>query len=179
MNKNLSQTINEYDNISRSNPSLITAGLPSGSIMTARLIQPLPTIKQNHHLNQNRATDTQPITLTSENHNSQHTIFSYRTISDTYLNLSRKDIDDVMTALHTLAQYIQNDIISMDDNESHSLTKANSSFHHYYSYHYPRYLIRNRRHSLSSDRCFNPRHHHHVIKRIYLCSSLVNYTLII
>jgi hypothetical protein len=185
-----SQTTNEYDHISGSNPSLITACLPSGSIMTSRLIQPPSTITQNHHLNQNRATDTQPITLNSQKtDHSQCTTLSHRTISDTYLNLSRKDINDVMTALYTLAQYVQNDIanqnqqhiIPVDDIESHHLTmlyskstnhtfksstQANSSSHHYFYYHPPpppppRYSRRNRRHSLSSDRCLN--HHHHVI----------------
>jgi hypothetical protein len=188
MNKNSSQTTNKYDNISGSNPSLITAGFPSGSIMTARLIQPSSAIKQNHHLNQNRAIDTQRITLPSEkNDHSQYTILSHRTISDTYLNISRQDIDDVMTALHTLAQYVQNDIdnknprdiIPNDDNESHPLTmlystsstQANSSSHHYH----PRYSIGNRRHSLSSDHCLN-HHHHHVIKRMYLYPGLINYS---
>lgn len=170
MNKNSSQITNKYDNISVSNPSLITAGLPSGSIMTARLIQPSTIIKPNHHLNQNHATDTQPITLPSKNNdNSQYTTLSHRTISDTYLNLSRKDIDDVMTALHTLAYYVQNsidnknqqDIISIDDDdkESHPLTMlySKSSCHHH---HRSRYSIRNKRHSLSSD--------DHVTKRMYL-----------
>jgi hypothetical protein len=176
MNKISSQTTNLYDNLSGSNPSLLTAGLPSSSIMTARLLQPSSTIKQNHHLNQNRATDTQPMTSNSQqNDNSQYTTLSHRTISDTYLNLSRKDIKDVMIALHTLAQYVQEDVHKMpiDDNEGHHLTmlyskstnhtlkssrQANSS-----SDHHPRYSIRKRRHSLSSDRRLN---HHHVIKRM-------------
>ncbi|CAF0938254.1 unnamed protein product [Rotaria sp. Silwood1] len=182
MNKISLQTTNKYDNISGSNPSLITAGLPSGSIMTTHLIQPSSSVKQNHHLNQNRATDTQPIiTLDSQqNDHSQYTIVSNQTISDTYLNLSRKDINDVMIALHTLAKCIRYDIdnknqqyiIPMDDNESHQLTMLyskstnhtlksstppNSSSHHYCN---RRHSIRNKRHSLSSDHC----HHHHHTK---------------
>ena len=98
-----------YDNRSSSNPSLITAGLPSSSLMTSRLIQsPSTTTKQNYYFNQNRATDTQPISL----HSQSHTTLSHRTTSDIYLNLSQKDIDDLMTALHTLAHHVQNDMIS-------------------------------------------------------------------
>jgi hypothetical protein len=113
MNKFPLQTTIVYDNKSSSNPSLITAGFPSSSIMTSRLIQPSSTTKQNYYLNQNRATDTQPMSL-----NSQKT-------SDIYLNLSRKDIDDLMTALHTLVQhvyqssssYILDQFICIDQNE--------------------------------------------------------------
>ncbi|CAF2467940.1 unnamed protein product [Rotaria sp. Silwood2] len=184
MNKISLQTTNKYDNISGSNPSLITAGLPSGSIMTTHLIQPSFTIKQNRHLNQNRATDTQPITTldSQQNDNSQYTIVSNQTISDTYLNLSRKDINDVMIALHTLAKCIRIDIdnknqqyiIPIDDSESHQLTMlyskstnhtlksstpANSSSHHYCN---PLHSIRNRRHSLSSNCCHHHHHHHHI-----------------
>jgi hypothetical protein len=167
-----SQTTNEYDNASGTNPSLITAGLPSGSIMASKLIQPSSTIKQNDHFNQNRANHAQSnhISNSLENKNSQYTILSHQTKSDTYLNLSRKDINDVITALHTLAQYMQTDI---GDDEDHHLTTlyskttnhTNSCFHYY-----PRYSIRSRRHSLSSDCCLNHHHHHHhsVIKRISL-----------
>jgi len=113
MNKFPLQTTIVYDNKSSSNPSLITAGFPSSSIMTSRLIQPSSTTKQNYYLNQNRATDTQPMSL-----NSQKT-------SDIYLNLSRKDIDDLMTALHTLvhhvyqssSSYILDQFICIDQNE--------------------------------------------------------------
>ncbi|CAF5157053.1 unnamed protein product, partial [Rotaria magnacalcarata] len=56
-----SQTTDEYDNVSGTNPSLITAGLPSGSMMTSHLIQSSPKTKQNHYINQSHATDTQPI----------------------------------------------------------------------------------------------------------------------
>jgi hypothetical protein len=190
MNKIPSQTTNEYDNASGTNPSLITAGLPSGSIMTSRFIPPSSTIKQNHHFNQNRATHTQPISIpnSSHNKNSHYTILSHRTISDTYLNLSRKDINDVMTALHTLAQYVNNQNsqhkIPMDDGDDDhylttlyskstnhtlkSVTQANSSLHYY-----PR---NSRRHSSSSDCCLNHRHHH-VIKRMSLHSNLVDYPL--
>jgi hypothetical protein len=184
MNTILSQTTNEYDNASDSNPSLITAGLPSGLIMTPRLIQPSLKIKQNHQFNQNRATDI--ISNSQQYESSQYTIASHRTLSDTYLNLSRKDIDDVMTALQTLAQCVrgdiesesQQDLTSIDDNEIHRLTmlyskstnQVNSSSHHYY---YPQYSIRNKRHS---DRWLN---HHHVIKRMYFSPGLINYSLII
>ncbi|CAF4133109.1 unnamed protein product, partial [Rotaria sordida] len=170
MNKISLQTTNEYDYISGSNPSLITAGLPSGSIMTSHLIQPSLKIKQNHHLNQNQTNNTQPIiTLNSQqNENSQYTIVSHRTISDTYLNLSRKDINDVMIALHTLAECIRYDIdknnsqymIPMNDSESHQLTMLYSkstnhtlknSSHHYC----------NPRHSSSSNHFRHHHHHHH------------------
>lgn len=148
------------DNKSSSNPSLITARFPSDSIMTSRLIQPSST---TNYLNQNRATDTQPISLNS----SQSITLSHRSTSDIYLNLSRTDIDDLMTALHTLAQHVQNDLvsnngISTDDNQSHPLTMPHSkSTNHTIksSTEVLRYSIRNRRRSLSSD-------HHHVIKRI-------------
>jgi len=183
MNKIPLKTTNEYDNISGSNPSLITAGLPSGSIMTNRLIQSSSKIKQNHHFNQNQATAI----AFQKNDHSQCTILSHRTISDTYLNLSRKDINDVMKALHTLARYVKNDI---NNDENHPLTmlyskstnhtfkssnQANSSSHCYYYHHHPRYSIRNRRHSLSSDRCLN--HHHNVIKPMYLYPGLINIIL--
>ncbi|CAF3287470.1 unnamed protein product [Rotaria socialis] len=165
MKKISSQTTDEYDNVSGTNPSLITAGLPSGSMITSHLIQSSPKTKQNHHINQNHATDTQPIiTLSSqENDNSQHTIISDRVISDTYLNLSRKDMNDVMVALQTLAQCITNEYtMPMDDSRSHHLsmlyskstnhtlkssTPTNSSSHHCF------YSRRCRRNS-------HYRHHH-------------------
>ena len=192
-----SQTTNEYDNASGTNPSLITAGLPSGTIMTSGLLQSLPINKQNHYFNQNRANYTHPIEISNslQNKTSQYSIPSHRTISDTYLNLSRKDINDVMTALHTLAAYVHNDIgtknsqhsIPINNNDDHqvttlyskttnhtlkSSTEANSSLHYY-----PRYSIRNRRHSSSSDCCLN--YHHQVIAQISLYSVLITYSLII
>lgn len=154
-------------NISGSNPSLLTAGLPSSSIMISEHIPPLSL---NNH-NQNHTTDTQLINFNSKQNIDKHdyTKLSHRTVSDTYLNLSRKDIDDIMSALHTLAQYLQYDVDSInqqqmipsDDNESHhslkSSIRANSSFRHP-----PRYSLRKdrRRHSLSSDRWLH--HHEHV-----------------
>lgn len=149
----------KHDHITVSNPSLITAGLPSSSIMTTRLIPPPNIIKQNQYLNQNRATDTQPITLSSENtDHSQNINHSYRTISDTYLNLSRKDIDDIMTALHTLVYYIQNSM--KDRNREDFISTDNNSLKN--SSYYPRYSLR---HSLSSDR--------YLTKRMYAYPGLI------
>ncbi|CAF1601991.1 unnamed protein product, partial [Adineta ricciae] len=164
-------------NISDSNPSLLTAGLPSSSIMISQHV--LPSSLNNH--NQNHTTDTQLINSNFKSNIDKHdyTKLSHRTVSDTYLNLSRDDIDDIMSALHTLAQYLQYDVDSIDqqhmipsdDNESHPLTmifskeshhslkssiQANSSFRHP-----PRYSLRKdrRRHSLSSDRWLHHREH--------------------
>ncbi|CAF0765438.1 unnamed protein product [Adineta steineri] len=145
--------------LSDSNPSLITAGLPSSSIIESQL-------KHNQHINQNQANDTQPIIFNSQHDNSsQYTTLSNRTLSDTYLNISSKDMKDIMTALHTLAKYIQYDVDNKDHyvtmlhskSTNHTLkssTQPNNSF-----YHYHRSSIQNRRHSLSSDH-----HHHHHIK---------------
>jgi hypothetical protein len=138
--------------------------------MTSRLIQPSSTTKQNYYLNQNRATDTQPISSNSQKSDTSQSItLSHRTTSDIYLNLSRKDIDDLMTALHTLAQHVQND---MDENRSHPFTMFHSkSTNHTMKkssteMNPSRYSIRNkRRRSLSSDYWFD---HHHVINRHYL-----------
>ena len=182
MNKIQSQTANKYDKASRSNPSLITAGLPSGSIMTTRLIQPSLTAQQNCDLNQNQAINKQPIIASNSQQNvySHHTAIPYSTTSDTYLNLSCEDIDDVMMALHTLAECIQSDLdnkyqernILIDGNESHYLsmlysrstnhipkssTLSDRSSRHY---DYRRYSIQTERHSLASD-CCNSRHRHH------------------
>lgn len=190
MNNIPSQTTNEYDNVSGSNPSLITAGLPSGSRMTSHLRQHSSSIIKRAHTN-----DTQPIiTLDSQyNDHSQSTIVSHRSVSDTYLNLSRKDINDVMTALHTLAQCIHNDmnistpeyIIPTNDNESHPLTMlyskstnhtlqsstpANNSFHHKF---YPKYSARHRRRSLSSNCCYHHSHRHHVINLMFSYFNLL------
>ncbi|UJR30788.1 hypothetical protein I4U23_018308 [Adineta vaga] len=92
-----------------------------------KLSQCFPSLSINNH-NQNRATDTQPIISNSQQNdvNSDYTILSHRTISDTYLNLSRKDIDDIMTALHTLAQHLQYDVESI--NQQHMI--SNRWFHH-------------------------------------------------
>ena len=190
MNKFPRQTTNEYDNKSSSNPSLITAGLPSGSIMTSRIIQPASTTKHNYYLNQNRATDTQPISLDSrKSDDSQSITLSHRTISDTYLNLSRKDIDDLMAALQTLVQCVQNDMdnsnqISIDDNASRPLmmphakksVEMNSPSH--YHYYHPRCSVRNNRRSLSSDG-WRDDCHHHAINRMYFPPGLINSPLVI
>ena len=123
MNKYSPQTLKGYEHKSSSNLSLITAGLPSGSNMTSRLIPPSSTTRPNQYFNQNRATDTQPMSFSSSKSDTDQSItFSHRTISDTYLNLSRKDIDELLTALHTLAQYVHTDM----DNQSHLLTVPHS-----------------------------------------------------
>lgn len=154
MNNIPSQTTNEYDNISGSNPSLITAGIPSGSIMTPHLFHSFSKTKQHYHINQNRATN-------QEKTNSQYTINSNRTKSDTYLNLSRKDIDDVMLALQTLAQCVKHDramLYSKSTNHTlKSLTSSISSSHYY------------------SNHCL---HQHHVIKRKVKIFN-INYNFII
>ena len=102
-----------------SSPSLLTAGLPSGSMMTTPLISPssLKT-KQSYRypVNQNRFTYDQ---------SSQSTVVSHRTTSDTYLTLSRDDINDVMIALHTLARCIQDeyppDRVPIREEDAHRL----------------------------------------------------------
>ncbi|CAF0776372.1 unnamed protein product [Adineta steineri] len=146
--------------LSDSNPSLITAGLPSSSLIKSQL-------KRNQHVNQNQANDTQPIIFNSQQDNSsQYTTLSNRTLSDTYLNISSKDMKDIMTALHTLAKYIQYDVDNKDHyltmlhskSTNHTLkssTQPNNSF-----YHYHRSSIQNRRHSLSSDHHHHIKHHH-------------------
>ena len=154
MNKHPLPTAKEYDCKSSSNVSLITAGVPSGSIMTSRLIPPSSTTRPNQYFNQNRATDTQPMSFNSSKSATDQSItFSNRTKSDTYLNLSRKDINDLLAALHTLAQYIHNDM----GDESHPLTMphAKSTDH----------TIRsssqsNRPRSLSIDRGLKHSDHH-------------------
>lgn len=123
MNKYSPQTLKEYEHKSSSNLSLITAGLPSGSTMTSRLIPPSSTTRPNQYFNQNRATDTQPISFSSSKTDTDQSItFSHRTKSDTYLNLSHSDIDELLAALHTLAQYVHTDM----DNQSHLLTVSHS-----------------------------------------------------
>lgn len=154
MNKNLSQVPQKYE----SNFSLKTAGLPSGSIMTSRLIPSPSKTKPNQYFNQNRATDTQPISFNSSKSATDQSItFSHQTISDTYLNLSRKDIDELLTALHTLAQYVHTDTnnqgqssaVPHSESVNHTIEKssqANNSIYH---------QCANRQHSLSTDFCPN------------------------
>ena len=148
MNKHPLPTTKEYDYKSSSNLSLITAGLPSGSIMTSRLIPPSSATRQNQYFNQNRATDTQPISLhSSKSATDQSITFSNRTKSDTYLNLSRKDIDDLLVALHTLAQYIHHDMgdeSRPSKSTDHTIKSSSQS---------------NRPRSLSTDR--EPKHSRH------------------
>lgn len=128
MNKYLPPSTKDYDYKSSSNLSLITAGLPSGSIMTPRLIPPSSTTTPNQYFNQNRANDTQPISFnSSKSATDQSHTFSNRTKSDTYLNLSRKDIDDLLAALHTLAQYIHND--TSDESHPSTMPQSKSTNH--------------------------------------------------
>lgn len=101
-----------------SSPSLLTAGLPSGSMMTTPLISRSVETKQSHRysVNQNRLIYDQ---------SSYSTIVSHRTTSDTYLTLSRDDINDVMIALHTLARCIQDeyppDRVPIREEDAHRL----------------------------------------------------------
>jgi len=88
----------QYDHYFESNPSLLTVGFPSDSKIISR--------------NQNRANDTQPIAFNSQTDDCSLTQQSF---SDTYLNLTHQDIDDVLTALHTLAQYVNFDLNSLTE----------------------------------------------------------------
>jgi hypothetical protein len=107
----------KHKHASVSNLSLLTAGMPSGSMTTARLLSSTIANANYRHcpVNQNRASSlntsrhSHSQLLLSTDEHCQHAIVSDRTSSDTYLTLSRKDIDDVIDALHTLARCINND----------------------------------------------------------------------
>lgn len=149
-----------YGHSSGSTSSLLTVGLPSDSKIISHL---------NHSLNQNQATDTQPVMCNSESDD-----FSQCTrLSDTYLNLSRQDINDVLTALHTLAKYVNDDMnigkqdrlnsMNEEGESEHSTIVCNSLSRSLRAnkssyYHQPQYLLQHRPRSLSSNRCLCRRH---------------------
>ena len=101
MTKTPCTATDECDPLSASNPSLVTAGLPARLTMKSPCITVSPTSSSQHH----------PVSHDHEaNTSRQDADIHRREKSHTPVNLSRKDINDVMHALQTLGRFVKDDV---------------------------------------------------------------------
>ena len=98
MTKAPCQARDECDPLSASNPSLVTAGLPARSTMKSPCIAASPTAPSPYHDH-------------GTNNPSQDCLKSQSTLeSNAHVQLSRKDINDVLHALQTLGRFVKEDV---------------------------------------------------------------------